>query len=244
MAVPKKDILTVKIAEKNGNDADLVLLDEITSVEEKIDATKSDLQNEIKNSADAFRSELDAKVPKEGQKGDKGEKGDQGEPGKTPTGEELTALIKPLIPPPQKGDRGDKGDPGASPDFSTIVAEVLNRIPAPDLSAFAEEFITQIQTLEAKIKAIPERPTTTIFGPGKTKIIKIDLSDQLNGSTKQFHLGTHFGIVSVDSSSAPFGAFRENIDYKESGRDIVFTANVDASVALAQGQSLIVKVLK
>ena len=85
---------------------------------------------------------------------------------------------------------------------------------------------------------------TTIFGGRKQRVWIIDLSAQLNGVLKTFTLGTHYGIISVQSSSAPFGAFRETIDYSEVGRTIVFTSSVDAAISLASGQSLIVKVLK
>lgn len=85
---------------------------------------------------------------------------------------------------------------------------------------------------------------TTIFGGKKQRVWIQDLSSQLNGVLKTFTLGTHYGIISVQSSSAPFGAFREVIDYNEVGRTIVFTSSVDAAISLASGQSLIVKVLK
>ena len=85
---------------------------------------------------------------------------------------------------------------------------------------------------------------TTIFGGKKQRVWIQDLSSQLDGVLKTFTLGTHYGIISVQSSSAPFGAFRETIDYNEVGRTIVFTSSVDAAISLATGQSLIIKVLK
>jgi uncharacterized protein YjdB len=88
------------------------------------------------------------------------------------------------------------------------------------------------------------KPGITVFGPGKSRVITYDLSSQLDGNTKTFMLGTHFGIISVNSSSAPFGAFLPTTDYNEVGKTIVFTNNVDAPSALASGQSLIVRVLR
>ena len=41
-----------------------------------------------------------------------------------------------------------------------------------------------------------------------------------------------------------FGAFRVSTDYNAVGRTIVFTSNVDETIALASGQSLIVTILK
>lgn len=106
-----------------------------------------------------------------------------------------------------------------------------------------------IKGLEEELKALSKKvdgQKVVAGGAAKTRIIRIDLSSQLNGVLKTFFLGTHFGIISVDSSSAPFGAFREgeNQDYYESGKNIVFTSNVNAAISLAEGQSLIVKVLK
>lgn len=104
--------------------------------------------------------------------------------------------------------------------------------------------VDSISGLKEMIKEIPERPVKTFFGPGKTKIFTIDLSSQLNGVLKTFAIGTHFGLISVNSSSAPFGAFVPDTDYKETGKDIVFTSAVNAAVSLASGQSLVVRFLK
>lgn len=150
--------------------------------------------------------------------------------GATPTKEELIALITPLIPPAIPGKDG-------SPDSPEQVRDKLETLQGEErLDASA------IKNLPEMIKAV-ETPRA-IFGPGKTKIVKINLSSLLNGSTKTFFLGTHYGIVDVNSSSAPFGAFIEGTDYNESGKNIVFTSNVDESISLASGQSLIVKVLR
>lgn len=153
--------------------------------------------------------------------------------GVTPSREELIALITPLIPAAIPGKDG-------SPDTAGNIRDKLETLYDNDrLDA------TAIKGLAETIKSLmPEQEPRPIFGPGKTKIVKVDLSSLLDGSTKTFFLGTHYGIVDVNSSSAPFGAFREGTDYNESGKNIVFTSNVDAAVSLATGQSLIVKVLR
>lgn len=56
------------------------------------------------------------------------EDGEEGAPGKTPTEEELVALIKPLIP---KIRDGVDGKDGTNPDIKGIVKEVLSKIPRP-----------------------------------------------------------------------------------------------------------------
>lgn len=82
-----------------------------------------------------------------------------------------------------------------------------------------------------------------IFGPGKTKILIMDLSSQLDGVTKTFNVGTNFGIVGVYSSSAPF-IFRPTIDFTAVGQTIVFDSSIDAASMLAGGQSLIIQYLR
>lgn len=127
-----------------------------------------------------------------------------------------------------------------SPDTPEKVRDKLENLEGEerlDVSA-----IKGLQEEIKKLKSIVSE-ARPIFGPGKTKIIVLDLSDQLDGSTKTFPIGTHFGIVGVWSSSSPF-AWRPTIDYTEVGKTIVFDAAIDASVSLAPGQTLIVQYLK
>ena len=201
----------------------------------------------------------------------------QGEKGDTPTNQELTALINPLIPEPIPGkdyvltpeDKKEIAQFIKVPIAEKIIEKievikeqpiVTNEIKEVAKYQIPEQVRDSLETLtgenrldKSAIRGLTEeikklsdkweagRP---IFGPGKTRIIRIDLSAQLNGVLKTFFLGTHFGIVSVDSDSAPFGAFRETVDYNESGKNIVFTDEIDATISLASGHSLIVKVLK
>jgi len=128
------------------------------------------------------------------------------------------------------------GDDGKDADEQRIIEEVERRVKS-ELAGIKKE-------LKQDVKAIPTKPAYQIFGPGKTKIVKVDLSSQLDGSTKTFALGiTHFGIVGAWGSSSPF-IFRPDIDYTESGKSIVFDDDIDETTALAAGQSLIVHVLK
>ncbi len=245
-----KEKRILDLAERGGTDKELLILEEISALEDKIEELKqkfTETIKEVKDNAPDLNKVLDSikgkdsEIPgPQGEKGDKGDDGLQGVQG--PRGEKGERGDR-----GEKGEKGDKGEAGidgkdgkdGSPDTPEQVRDKLEELKGEERLD-----ITAIKGLEEKIKAIPERPTTTFFGPGKTKIVKIDLSDQLNGVLKTFFLGTHYGIVSVNSSSSPFGAFRESVDYNESGKNIVFTSAIDASVSLAQGQSLIVKVLR
>ena len=128
----------------------------------------------------------------------------------------------------RNGSDGTNGKDGKDADITLVISEL-------------EEWKGK---MEKKVKAIPERPTTTVFGPGKTRVFLKDLSSQLNGVLKTFEIGTHYGIIAVHSSSSPFGAFRPIIDYNEVGRNIVFTSQIDPEISLAQGQSLVISYLK
>ena len=151
--------------------------------------------------------------------GPKGEKGDRGLKGDK--GDTGLQGIKGL-----KGDKGEQGLRGLTGDRG--------------LTGLKGERGRDGKDGKDGVSGAP----VSVFGYSKQRVWKIDLSDQLNGVLKTFTLGTHFGILAVDSSSSPYGAFREGVDYNEVGRTIEFTASVDAEVSLATGQSLIVKVLK
>ena len=135
----------------------------------------------------------------------------------------------------QDGVDGEDGQDGKDADETTLLAQI---------SALRDELEARLGQFEAQSNESAAKGTPVVYGPGKTKLIVLDLSPQLDGSTKTFQLGTNFGIVSVSSSSAPFGAFRPVIDYNGVGKTIVFTDSVDAPSALATGQSLIITYLK
>ena len=126
-----------------------------------------------------------------------------------------------------RGPAGRDGKDGLTPDITPHIKKL-------------EDWKT---SMEQRVKDIPSKPVTTIFGPGKTKVRLADISDKLDGVTKSFTLPTNFGIVGVYSSSAPF-TFRPTIDFKEVGRTIVFEASIDAPSMLAQGQTIIVQYIR
>lgn len=226
----QEDLLT--LAEKGGRDAELLLLDKIHAIEDQL----AELKQSIASNIDVIKAieipapQITVNAP-QGDQGEKGEKGDKGDPGKN--GLDGRAGLD--------GIDGEDGQ-DAEVNEDAIVSKVLAQIPKPDLKGELDQFRSDISE---QIKGIPEKPGGfQIFGPGKTRIITLDLSPQLNGVLKTFYVGTHFGIVGVESSSAPFGSFRPTTDFTETGKNIVFTSGVDASVSLASGQSLIVRYLR
>lgn len=165
----------------------------------------------------------------QGEKGETGEKGDKGEPGKD--GKDG-----------QDGKDGEKGEPGE--DGQSIKGDTGPMGP-PGKDGTDADATEEIEKLREEIKSLSQRiGARPIFGGGKSRVITLNLSSQLDGVTKTFYIGTHLGIIAVDSDSAPFGAFQPIIDYNEVGYNIVFTANVDAANALASGHSLIIRYLR
>lgn len=68
-----------------------------------------------------------------------------------------------------------------------------------------------------------------------------DLSSSLDGTTKSFTIPANTAITGVFGSSSPF-VFAPTTDYTGSGTTtITFTSNVDASSALAAGQTILVQ---
>lgn len=162
--------------------------------------------------------------------------------GKTPTQEELIALIKPLIILPSTESLVEEAEKKLEtnlPQLGEPIRDALEFLQGEErLDASA------IKGLDEKVTSITSKQVIHGGGGGLPRIHRIDLSSNLNGSTKSFVIGSHLGIISVESDSAPFGAFRFSTDYTSGGKTIEFTDNVEASVALAAGHSLIVTILK
>ena len=137
------------------------------------------------------------------------------------------------------GNNGINGKDGSS-DTSEEIRDKLEELKDDerlDVSAI-KGLRDEIDTLKFTLAT-----RKVVYSTNKTRIQEIDLSSSLDGVTKTFSIGTHFGIISVESDSAPFGAFRRTTDYTEVGTNIVFTSAIDASISLATGHSLIVRYL-
>lgn len=237
MADNPKDLTLVTLAEKGGSDADLLLLDKIHVLEDLVAKLAEEQQKP--DTTQPFPNPLPIElqgaelVTIKGIQGDKGEKGDTGD----------------------KGEKGDKGDTGANGKDGRDGVDGVDGIDGKDGKDGRDgkdgkdgKDVTPdvVQALEEKLAGLEKgvatatAPRYSIFGgrPG-SNVIYFDLSSQLNGSTKTFFLGTHFGIIAVFSSSAPF-IFRPTVDYTELGKNIKFDTAIDAASMLPAGQSLIV----
>lgn len=92
------------------------------------------------------------------------------------------------------------------------------------------------------LKKFVRSSNTSINGSvvGRDVVKEIDISSQLDGSTKTFNIPSTYRILSVDLSSFPYGSCRKNIDYTYTSTTITFTSQIDAPTQLATGQSCII----
>lgn len=148
--ISPKNIATVKIAEKGGNNADLVLLDEIYKVDGKVDDASKSFGEKLDSSIATLTETVSKVEAQKGDKGDKGEKGDTGETGPQGIqGEKGEAVVGPQGPKGEKGDKGDRGESGTpgsagSPDTAE---DIRNKL----------ELLEGDERLDAKsIKGLPE----------------------------------------------------------------------------------------
>ena len=248
MPLTKKQERIVKLASVGGTDKELLLLEEIFAMEERINEMEARHKEEMTGMKEMM-TEIKTGIP---------QFGELIESIKTLAEKEIPAPPAPIINIPETKIEVKAPIVNIQPANIQVSAPNVS-VPPPIVNVNSETKRVEIDETtkqaildlqdsfedlkkdHAKLKE--QRPT--IFGPGKTKIIRVDLSNQLNGVTTTFNLGmSHFGIISVNSSSSPFGAFRETIDYNEVGRTIVFTNAIDPAISLAEGQSLIIKVLK
>ena len=236
----QRDLL-IKIAEKGGNDAHVLLLDKIMEMEAKMEEMEAMHENEMKTMEERVMEHM-------------------------PMMKEMMEHLKTLaekpaptvnVPAPHIEVKAPVVN--VQPANVKVSAPTVN-VPPPTVNVHSEtkkievdettkEAILDLQEETKKLGEKIDKEVQTlkegrpIFGPGKTKVYLKDLSASLDGSTKTFFIGSHFGITGVWGSSSPF-AFRPTIDYIESGKNIVFDASIDAAVSLATGQTLIVQFLK
>lgn len=135
-----------------------------------------------------------------------------------------------------------------------VVPLVMEQIKLPEYEKFILEDkgaqivglindleITPELQIDAKhIKNLPKFEQRIVNSVAKKgEVLYYDLSSQLDGSTKTFSLPAFYKIIDVRSSSAPF-AFIQGTDFTVDGSamTISFTAQIDATITLATGQTL------
>lgn len=116
-----KEEKLVQLASKGGNDSDLLLLDDLNSLEEKVDKleqkTEKDIENldsKLDSAIKEVKDEIKESIPDldkvlESVRGTQGIQGEKGDVGSEPSDERLVELITPLIPDPIPGEDGRDG---------------------------------------------------------------------------------------------------------------------------------------
>lgn len=106
--------------------------------------------------------------------------------------------------------------------------------------------IDHIDGVEEKLEEIRESVTTnkgTNYGVmGRDFFSDIDISDQLDGSTKTFNIPAVYNILEVSLSSYPH-ALRKSVDFTYTPTTITFTDEIDAATSLAAGQTCVLTVV-
>ena len=241
----KKEKRVLNLAKAGGRDADLVVLDEITALEEKVDALDKKVDEAVpdlnkvlkavrgtdgedgKNGRDGEDGK-DSKVP-----GPKGEKGERGEIG--PMGIAGRDGKDSTVPGP-KGDKGDAGKDG-SPDTADDIRNKLELLEGDE--RLDKKAIKGWEDFE---KSVKETATRRVQTPAKAFMIhKVDLTSQCDGANKTFNVGgTHFGIVGVYGTQFPL-IYRPIIDYTETATGFTLTSAVSAPET---DQTLVAQYLK
>lgn len=100
-----------------------------------------------------------------------------------------------------------------------------------------EDLLNRVETIEKK-------PVTIMNGGviGRDFIKDIDLSAQLDGSTKTFNIPATWNVISVHLSSFPH-ALRKTVDFTYTDTTITFTNQIDETTALAAGQTCVLTVV-
>ena len=256
-----RDERLVKLAEKGANDADIMLLDLVHNLEDKIDKTTKTVDEKI---AELEEGMPDLEKVLESVRGKKGEVGSQGEPGLTPTPEELITLIQPLIPEPIKGEpgesitgpmgpkpiagldypipengkdgesiKGDKGDDGSpdSPEQVRDKLEILQGDERLDVSAI-KGIDDKIAILEKRISSIK----IPQMGMKKIQYVKrVNLTSQVDGIVTSFTLPKDtVAVISVASTQFPMTF--DAADFTLTGNRLVLSSSLGTIQA---GQTLV-----
>jgi len=186
----KKELQLIELAEKGGKDKDLLLFDAIFALEDELKKSIQEIKDkfdiavkDIKDNVPDLNKVLESVIGREGKAGLAGENGKQGEKGEA--GKDGRNGIDGI-----DGKNGVSGRDGmngkdglnGSPDNPGQIRDKLETLKGKERLD-----ISAIDGLEEKIKEIPERPTTTIFG-GRIQPRFVKFSFTGNGATTAFTL--------------------------------------------------------
>lgn len=191
-----------------------------------------------------------------------------GNDGKTPTEDELIALIKPLIPPQQTLQSLSKDDVSKivkslipKVDYDLIAEKAASKVKPiivekeEEDEDLAEEFLAllnegkialttkHISGLEEQFRILANQiGRKGGGGGGGGSTVKVyDISSQLNGILKTFTIPRNSRILAIHSYSHPYSAFVPNTDFTSTVTSITFGDSIDAATQLATGQVILIE---
>jgi hypothetical protein len=196
----------------------------------------------IENKFETLSKKIDYRLSqiKDGKDGKDGEKGADGRDGIDADTHQValqasTIALEGLLPQIPKIEQIEN----KLPLLGTFIRDGLELLPEGEKLKIdaIENLWEELDKLRVQIKR-----GTVVYGGSSTggHIVKAhDLSASLNGVLKTFSLPAFYRVISVVGSSFPFN-YRETVDYTvdASGMAITFTAAIDASISLAEGQTL------
>ena len=206
----------------NPERSSLLLFDEILKLDRKLEDLLTGVKK-VKNEVEEISQKIEEVKKMEGPEGKKGEAGEKGERGESLIGPKGDSIIGPRGP---KGEQGLSGETGKSGKDGR---DGKDGKPGKDG--------------EGGTPGKDGKDGTTIHVRGGGGVINgvtyYDISASLNGSDRSFWLPSHMGIIAVIGSSFPF-IFRPEVDYVQSGQNILFDNAIDPAVSLAGGQTVTV----
>src|SRR3990167_7294068 len=219
----KKQQKVLNLAKAGGTDSQLVILDEISALEDKFDETVKELKTEFQDKVEEVKTyNPDLNKVLESIKGQDGKDstipGPKGDDGYTPVkgkdyfdgenggdgtnGKDGYTPKKGVDYFDGKDGESISGPPGVpgkdgSPDTGEQIVNKVNDLPIEPELQIEKEHIKGLKEEFEEIRRLPRGGG----GGGKTKILIKDLSSDLNGVLKTFTIGTHYGIIGVWGSS-------------------------------------------
>lgn len=126
------------------------------------------------------------------------------------------------------------------------IPEIPEAFDATEIMEDIEELENKYEVLTKELKIVRQMRGGKSSGSGlhRDHFSDLDITAQLDGSTKTFNIPAIYNILSVSLSSYPYGTLRKNIDYTYTNTTITFTDEIAASTQLANGQKCILTVVK
>ncbi len=252
----KKEEEIINLAKSGGNDASLFLLDKIYELKDELEEISKKVDEGPEIEIDEQVEKIAFKVARnlvDIEKGDKGDSYILTEDDKTEIASKVTVPVvekviekteKVIVEQPieiNKTEIVKETVEVAKYETGEEIAKKINDLPIEDGYLIDKSHIKGINKIEKDIIDLKNKPNASVIGRDVFK--DIDLSSQLDGSTKTFNIMAVWNILNVSLSSYPYGALRKGIDYTWTPTSITFTDEIDASTQLSTGQKCILTVV-